>query len=195
MPGNINDVPASVIASWPTPDYDTNNRRSWLPTLSYTLLAFSTVLTAGRFYLRARGQAGRYGLDDLFIFLGWLASIGLVTCAVMGSTLYGLDVHTWDVNPNAYSGAALTGWVAQIMFLTSTCATKTVRILDDSAALAIETSTNSCISLTSPSSSSIDAWSKTRSTRSGSTLYGALSASTVVASSACSSRFCSYVLH
>ena len=124
MPGNFHEVPASVGASWPEPDYDTTNRRSWLPAFACAFLAFSTILIVGRTYLRARKMAGDFGLDDLFIFIGWLVSVGLTASACIDSMWYGMDVHTWDVNPNQYVGAALTGFIAQILFLCSTCATK-----------------------------------------------------------------------
>lgn len=82
------------------------------------------MLLITRVYLRAQKQAGILGLDDLFISLAWAVSIALSACAVIGSKHYGLDVHTWDVPPDRYVGAALLGFISQILFLTSTCATK-----------------------------------------------------------------------
>ena len=68
--------------------------------------------------------------------------------AIIDAEWYDLDRHTWvcvlyiciskksqtnsqtqDVKPSHYSGAALCGWVAQIFFLISTCATKTSVLL------------------------------------------------------------------
>lgn len=40
-----------------------------------------------------------------------------------------LDRHTWDVHPRLYEGAALAGFVGQILFLISTCAAKTSVLL------------------------------------------------------------------
>ena len=124
MPGNFHAIPESIIAQWPAPNYVDPIRRSYLPIVACTLVAFSTVLIAGRFYLRARREAGDFGLDDLFIFLGWLTSIGLSATACIDSEWYGLDVHTWDVKYEWYVHAALVGWIAQILFLFSTTATK-----------------------------------------------------------------------
>ena len=42
----------------------------------------------------------------------------------MDTGRYDLDRHTWDVLPSHYEGAAFCGWIGQIMFLISTCATK-----------------------------------------------------------------------
>ena len=42
----------------------------------------------------------------------------------MDGLLWGIDRHTWDVKPEQYVGAALNGWIAQVVFITSTGATK-----------------------------------------------------------------------
>ena len=76
MPGNFHAVPEAVLATWPKPNYIDPVRRPWLPAVAMTLLGVSTVLISGRFYLRARRQAGDFGLDDLFIFVGWFVSVG-----------------------------------------------------------------------------------------------------------------------
>lgn len=72
MPGNFHSVPESVIASWPRPNYIDPVRRGWLPGFACAFLGVSTVLIAGRFYMRARRQAGDFGYDDLLIFTGWV---------------------------------------------------------------------------------------------------------------------------
>lgn len=94
MPGNFHDVPKSVKEQWPTPHYEHPRvKRDWLPILSCTLLGFSTVLVAGRLFLRARKVAGVLGVDDFFIAFGWLVSVGFSTVAVIDSEWYGLNVH------------------------------------------------------------------------------------------------------
>lgn len=67
----------------------------------------STLLVSGRFYLRARKRAGTFGLDDVMIFFGWLFSIGLTTGTYLSAKYYGLDRHTWDLQPSMYTGVAL----------------------------------------------------------------------------------------
>ena len=124
MPGNIHDVPQSVLETWPTPNYVDPIRRDWLPAFSLVWLIVSTTLVWGRFFLRARKQAGPFGLDDLFIALAWLFSVGLTTCAWLDTLWYGLGRHTWDVRLDQYTGAALMGYVGQVLMLISTVATK-----------------------------------------------------------------------
>lgn len=125
MPGNFHRIPASVVESWPEPEYQhPRGQQAWLPEFACVFLGVSTILVAGRFYLRAHKQAGAFGLDDLLIGIAWLFSVALSTVACIDSLWYGLGRHTWDVRIEWYSGAALMGWLAQIFFLTSTCSTK-----------------------------------------------------------------------
>jgi hypothetical protein len=95
-----------------------------MPEFGGIFLAFTTLLVVGRFYLRARNQAGEFGLDDVLIFIGWLFCVGFTVVAFMNTGWYGVGRHTWDVRPQWYVGAARNGWIAQVLFLASTCATK-----------------------------------------------------------------------
>ena len=124
MPGNFNEISLEAFSSWPPPNYVDPERRTWLPAYTITFLAVSTLLLAGRLWLRARGQAGPLGLDDLFIFLGWAGSVLFSACAVIAAEVHGLDRHTWDVPPTHFDDAAFYGWLAQIAFISSTTATK-----------------------------------------------------------------------
>ncbi len=66
-----------------------------MPAFSCTLLGIATVLITGRFYLRARREAGDFGLDDLLLFIGWAVSVAFTAEAVIDSEWYGMDRHTW----------------------------------------------------------------------------------------------------
>ncbi|KAF2173601.1 hypothetical protein M409DRAFT_48556 [Zasmidium cellare ATCC 36951] len=124
MPGNFNAIPESVLQSWPKPNYIDPIRRGWMPAFALTWQIASTLLVAGRFYLRAKKQAGSFGLDDLMIFIGWLFSVGFTALAWIGAERFDLDRHTWDVHTTLYVGTALTGWIAQVLFILSTVPTK-----------------------------------------------------------------------
>ena len=101
MPGNFHDVPKAVLAQWPEPHYvHPRVKRDWLPILSCTLLGFSTVLVLGRLFLRARKVAGVLGIDDIFITIGWIVSVGFSTVAVLDSNWYGLNVHVSEAGSN-----------------------------------------------------------------------------------------------
>ncbi|EME42364.1 hypothetical protein DOTSEDRAFT_133091, partial [Dothistroma septosporum NZE10] len=124
MPGNLHVVPEAILVSWPKANFVDPVRRGWMPAFAMTWQAVATILLAARFYLRARRQAGEFGLDDLMIFIGWFFSIGFTTTAWIGTERYDLDRHTWDVHPQLYVGTALNGWTAQLMFILSTVPTK-----------------------------------------------------------------------
>lgn len=72
MPGNFHPVPEWVLERWPEPNYVDPVRRPWMPAFATVFPAVSTVLIAGRFWLRATKEAGSFGLDDLFIAVGWV---------------------------------------------------------------------------------------------------------------------------
>ncbi|KAF2773743.1 hypothetical protein EJ03DRAFT_286011, partial [Teratosphaeria nubilosa] len=124
MPGNFHEVPASVVASWPKPNYVDPVRRAWLPILALFLVALTTLLVAGRFYMRAKKEAGAFGLDDVFIAIAWAVAVLMSASACIDADQKGLDRHTWDVPLDDYVGAALVGWIAQVLMLISCCATK-----------------------------------------------------------------------
>lgn len=106
MPGNFHEVPKSIQASWPEANFVDPVRRGWMPAFAMTWQVAATVLLAARLYLRARKQAGEFGLDDLMISVGWFFSLGFTTTAWIGTERYDLDRHTWDVHPPLYVGAA-----------------------------------------------------------------------------------------
>ena len=65
MSSNILHISPEVIAAWPTPNYDYPDRMTWMPIYSSIWFAAATVMVAMRYWLRARGHAGRLGLDDV----------------------------------------------------------------------------------------------------------------------------------
>jgi hypothetical protein len=98
---NFHSIPESIIATWPAPQYDNpQDAQTWMPEFAGIFLAFTTVLVSGRFYLRARKQAGEFGLDDALIFIGWLFSVGFTAIAFINTGSNGVGRHTWDVRPS-----------------------------------------------------------------------------------------------
>lgn len=67
MPGNIINLTPADVLSWPKPNYENPDRRTWLPAFSCSMFAAATVLLGLRFWLRIRGHAGKLGLDDVSI--------------------------------------------------------------------------------------------------------------------------------
>ena len=71
--GNIQEIPPSVLKSWPTPNYVDPVRRSWMPAFALSWQVASTLLVWGRFYLRIRHLAGPFGYDDAFMLIAWVS--------------------------------------------------------------------------------------------------------------------------
>lgn len=89
MPGNFHEVPEWVLSHWPEPNYVDPVRRTWMAPFAIVQPAVSTVLIAGRFWLRATKQAGGFGLDDVFIAIGWVC-YRHCQCAVLSDNNTGL---------------------------------------------------------------------------------------------------------
>jgi hypothetical protein len=66
MPGNnVVNLTPEVMATWPAPNYDNPNERTWLPVFTLIWFAAASIMVAMRFWLRIRGHAGKLGLDDV----------------------------------------------------------------------------------------------------------------------------------
>ena len=80
--GNIQEIPPSVLRSWPTPNYVDPIQRTWMPAFALSWQVASTILVWGRFYLRIRHLAGPFGYDDAFMLIAWvgLAQHGNTVC-------------------------------------------------------------------------------------------------------------------
>lgn len=124
MPGNFQGVPASVIASWPPPNYVDPQRRTWIVPLAGVLQAIVTFMVGTRLWLRARNRAGPLGLDDALLVPAFLSATMFTAVAILSTVKYGTDRHTWDVPVPIFEHTALMAWLAEFSFLFSTCCTK-----------------------------------------------------------------------
>ena len=77
-----------------------------MPEFGGIFIFVTTALVAGRFWLRARREAGTFGFDDVLIGIAWLFALGLTIVAFFDTGRYGLSRHTWDVRLEWYTGAA-----------------------------------------------------------------------------------------
>ncbi|KAK3075912.1 hypothetical protein LTR53_000341 [Teratosphaeriaceae sp. CCFEE 6253] len=111
MPGNLVGIPASVISSWPPPNYEhPNPRRTWVIPFVGVLQAIMTLMVCTRLWLRARQQAGRLGLDDALLLPGFLVATVFTTLVIISVRDYGLDRHIWDVPPDWFVDTVLLAW-------------------------------------------------------------------------------------
>lgn len=73
MPANFYAITLWDVAAWPPGNYaHPSETRDWLPAFAIVWQAVTTVLALGRLYLRLSRKAGAFGLDDAFLFMGWV---------------------------------------------------------------------------------------------------------------------------
>lgn len=95
-----------------------------MPAFAITWQVAATILVLSRFYLRARKQAGPFGLDDVFMLIAWAVAVGFTACACISTLDYGVDRHIWDIQYPLWPTSIMIGWIAQILNVVSTGATK-----------------------------------------------------------------------
>ena len=123
MPGNLPIIPASVLATWPAPNYKATGR-TWIVPYAIVLEVITTVMVGTRLWLRAMNHAGPLGLDDLLLVLAYLAATIFVALEILSNEKYGINRHFWDVPFSLFEYAAMCAWITELAFLVSTCCTK-----------------------------------------------------------------------
>ncbi|KAH8702550.1 integral membrane protein [Talaromyces proteolyticus] len=89
--------PASVMATWPTPNYvDPEHRGPGLLATNIFLCSLSFVMTTMRVYTRVRITATP-GMDDVFAILAFITAVAMSTISSLADARYGWDRHIWDV--------------------------------------------------------------------------------------------------
>ncbi|TKA81182.1 hypothetical protein B0A55_02624 [Friedmanniomyces simplex] len=125
MPGNLQDIPASVILTWPPPNYEhPHPQRTWIVPFVSVLQGVMTLMVGTRLWLRAKQQAGKLGLDDALLLPAFLSATMFTTIVIMSTRDWGMDRHIWDVPPEWFETSILLAWLAEFAFLISTASTK-----------------------------------------------------------------------
>ncbi|KAM0717484.1 hypothetical protein Q7P37_007336 [Cladosporium fusiforme] len=121
MAGNL---APSDFEAWPEPNYIDPERREWMPAYALSLQAASSVAVILRLWLRARKQAGPFGVDDALILPAWLSSIAFTTFILLSTEKYGSAAHVWDTPPQLFEPLTMAGWINENIFMITTCCTK-----------------------------------------------------------------------
>ncbi len=101
MPGNLQDVPASVILTWPPPNYEhPNPQRTWIGPWVAVLQSVMTLMVGTRLWLRATQKAGKLGLDDVLLVPAFLSATMFSVVVIMSNRDYGTDRHIWLSGPD-----------------------------------------------------------------------------------------------
>ncbi|KAI1526722.1 hypothetical protein PtrSN002B_011590, partial [Pyrenophora tritici-repentis] len=89
--------PLDVILSWPTPNYvDPETRGPALIIVNAIFMTLATLTVCARLYTRLVVKRW-FGIDDVFILLALLFTVGLTAVVLLANERYGWDRHEWDV--------------------------------------------------------------------------------------------------
>lgn len=120
----MRDIPLKVYASWPAPNYvnpvTRGNELLITNIIFITLVTFSIVIR-----IISRLKQARPGIDDVFIFIAYLFTIGLTIVVIMANSSYGWDRHIWDVPLTKVEGASILAFCAKLTFV---CASNFTRL-------------------------------------------------------------------
>ncbi|KAI9776643.1 MAG: hypothetical protein M1839_009449 [Geoglossum umbratile] len=114
---DLRPVPIDVILSWPKPNYVNPLRRGpALLIVNGILLPIAVAVVIARLYTRLRVVRSA-GLDDLFIGLALIPTIGLAICVCLAVTKYSWDIHIWDVPPKHVVPSRKISFATQFLFM------------------------------------------------------------------------------
>ncbi|KAF2115447.1 hypothetical protein BDV96DRAFT_646443 [Lophiotrema nucula] len=122
MSGDFAHITLTTIAQWPKPRRNPITR-GWLPPVSITLTAVTSLVLATRLWSLRKTAHGLF-LDDALAIVAWLFILVFTAACMAGSLRFGFNRHIWDVSAELYDGAALIEWLSEFAFLVSMCLTK-----------------------------------------------------------------------
>jgi hypothetical protein len=120
----MRDIPLKVYAAWPAPNYkDPETRGNELLIINIIfiiLVTFSIVIRVA-----SRMKQARPGLDDIFIVIAYVFTLGLTAVVIMANKSYGWDRHIWDVPLTSIRVASILAFCAKLTFV---CASNFTRL-------------------------------------------------------------------
>ncbi|KAF2415737.1 hypothetical protein EJ08DRAFT_739708 [Tothia fuscella] len=109
--------PPSVLVTWPAPNYENPvTRGSSVTVLSAIFISLSVIAVLLRLYVRIFIKKW-VGLDDFFIVLALIFSIGNTVVFELGVQKFGWNRHIWDIPLNWIEGSYKTLYAEEICFL------------------------------------------------------------------------------
>ncbi|KAH9863176.1 hypothetical protein IAQ61_009453 [Plenodomus lingam] len=108
--------PYEVLISWPRPNYDSPVTRGNALVLVNSIFLGLVVITVGlRLYTRLAIKRW-FGLDDVFILLALLFTIGLTAVVLLANRDYGWDRHVYDIPFDALVPTSKIAMSAKVVF-------------------------------------------------------------------------------
>ena len=92
--------PPEVLKTWPKPNYvNPDTRGPALIIVELTLLPIAIICVALRLWIRI-GWLHKGWWDDWLMVVAVIFSCGTTAIVIMATTMYGWDVHAWDLKPS-----------------------------------------------------------------------------------------------
>ncbi|KAF1936522.1 hypothetical protein EJ02DRAFT_82359 [Clathrospora elynae] len=108
--------PTEIILAWPSPNYVNPVTRGPALIIVNAVFSFLVVVTVGlRLYTRLVLRRW-FGLDDIFIILALVFTLGLTTIVILANQEYGWDRHIWDIPFSYFEPAAKIAMAAKVVF-------------------------------------------------------------------------------
>lgn len=95
--------PASVILSWPTPNYDHPDqlRPPTILVISCIFFPIAVFMVGLRSYTRLR-LSKSFGIDDALLLIALLPAAGYTILSCLAVTRFGCDRHVWGRAPEPF---------------------------------------------------------------------------------------------
>lgn len=121
----MRQIPIDKLLSFPIPNYkDPETQGSALLTVNAVFLALVTTFVVLRIYTRVYLKRW-FGLDDVFIIIAYVFTVGLTAAVILANQRYYWDRHVWDV---PIAGIAPSGKIAMAAKVLYTCASTFTRM-------------------------------------------------------------------
>ncbi|KAH9868670.1 hypothetical protein J1614_007742 [Plenodomus biglobosus] len=108
--------PYEILLSWPTPNYENPITRGHALIVVNAIFLGLVIVTVGlRLYTRLVVKRW-FGLDDIFILLALLFTIGLTTVVLLANRHYGWDRHVYDILFDKFVPTSKIAMSAKVVF-------------------------------------------------------------------------------
>ena len=110
-------VPPEVLLSFPSPNYDNPvTRGNALVIVNSIFISLAVITVCMRMYTRLFLKRW-FGIDDVFILLALLFTLGLTAVVLLANKNYGWDRHVYDIPLTQIAPTLKVGMSAKVLFV------------------------------------------------------------------------------
>ncbi|RYO35209.1 hypothetical protein AA0113_g11557 [Alternaria arborescens] len=116
--------PVDVLLSWPTPNYDNPvTRGPALLIVNSIFISLAVITVVARIYTRIVIKRW-FGIDDVFILLALLFTIGLTAVVILANQRFGWNRHVWDIPFAMFVPTSKIAMTAKVVFVAAATFTR-----------------------------------------------------------------------